>query len=154
MCWKVMRTKHEFQTMFANLGNSRAVSEELIKGLEEYVCNLYGSKEVDINKTRYKVFQRRYTRENKIIDLSLLPPCKDTLSRHIKRANTIAYIWKNSPISMVELLDTSTCGWTACSEIDWMNVPFPEDVKDVLVNDLEGVDDIYGYDEESDLEDI
>ena len=54
---------------------------------------------------------------------------------------------------MVELLDTSTCGWTACSEIDWMNVPFPEDVKDVLVNDLEGVDDIYGYDEESDLED-
>ena len=100
-----MATKHEFQTMFANLGNSRAVSEELIKGLEKYVCNLYSSKEVDVNKTRYKMFQRKFTRENKIIDLSLLPPCKNTLTRHIKRANTIAYIWKSSPISKVVLLD-------------------------------------------------
>ena len=82
MCWKVMKTKHEFQTIFANLGNSRTVSEELTKGLEEYVCNLYGSKEVDVNKIRYKMFQRKFTRANKIIDLSLLPPCKDTLTRH------------------------------------------------------------------------
>ena len=55
---------------------------------------------------------------------------------------------------MGELPDISTCGWTVCGEIDWMNAPFPEDVKYLLVNDLEGVDDIYGYEKESDLEDI
>ena len=103
---------------------------------------MYGSKEVDVNKTRYKMFPRKFTRENKIIDLSLLPPCKDTLTRHIKRASTIAYIWRSSPISKVVLLDLSTCGWTVCGEINWMNVPFPEDAKDLLVNDLEGVDEI------------
>ena len=56
MCWKAMKAKPEFQTLFINLGNSWTVSEELIKGFEEYVCNLYGFKEVDVNKTRHEMF--------------------------------------------------------------------------------------------------
>lgn len=50
--------------------------------------------------------------------------------------------------------DISACGWTDSGDIDWINVPFPEDVSDLLINDWESVDDIYDNDEESDLEDI
>ena len=93
------------------------------------------------------MFQRKYTRENNIFDLSLLPPCKDTFTRHIKRENTIAYIWNNSQQSIVEMTDISACGWTDSVDIDQINVPFPEDISDLLINNLEGIDDIYGNDE-------
>ena len=45
---------------------------------------------------------------------------------------------------MVRLLYISTYGWTVCCEIIWMNIPFPEDAKDFVVNDMEVVNDIYG----------
>ena len=61
---------------------------------------------------------------------------------------------KNSQQSIVEIPDISASSWTDSGDIDWINVPFPEDVSDLLINDLEGVDNIYGNDEESDLEDI
>ena len=56
--------------------------------------------------------------------------------------------------SIVEMPYISAWGWTDSGDIDWINVPFPEDVSDLLINDLESVDDIYGNDEGSDLEDI
>ena len=62
------------------------------------------------------MFHKKYTKENKVIDLSLLPPCEDTLVRHIRRAHTISSIWKKSINSNIEIPDLSTCGWTTSGD--------------------------------------
>ena len=46
---------------------------------------------------------KKYTRQNKVVDLSSLPPCNQVLQLHTARANTIAAIWKSSVIPMINL---------------------------------------------------
>ena len=94
-------------------------------------------------------------KENKVIDISLLPPCKDTLVRHIKRANTISSNCKKSINSNIEIPDLSTCGWTTSGGIDWLGEPFPENISDILINNSNNeIDEIFGSDEETYLEDL
>ena len=90
--WKIVEKYSRFTTMFANLGNSWEGSEEDLKFLEEFVCHLYGEKVKSVDELRYKKFESVYRNENKIQDLSLLPPCRKSLVLHLKRANYIARI--------------------------------------------------------------
>ena len=51
--------------------------------LEEFICLLYGSRRVKkVDDLRHQLFQKTYQQKNKIIDLSLLPPCQQTLRLH------------------------------------------------------------------------
>ena len=101
------------------------------------------------------MFHKKYMKENKVIDLSLLPPCKDTLVRHIRRANTISSIWKKSINSNIEIPDLSTCGWTTSGDIDWLGESFPENILVILINNSnKEIDEIFGSNKETDLEDL
>ena len=51
--------------------------------------------------------------ENKIIDLSTLPPCQSTLYLHIKRANYVAKVWKSCTREDYYNNDISEYGWYA-----------------------------------------
>ena len=63
--------------------------------MEEFVCRLYGFREKDINIVRYEIFIKKNKREKKVVDLSVLPPCKSVLHYHTLRANTVSMIWKS-----------------------------------------------------------
>ena len=56
---------------------------------------LYGTKLKSVNEARYAIF-------NKIIDMAALPPGKSVLHLHSKRANAIAYMWRNAVNPIVE----------------------------------------------------
>jgi hypothetical protein len=71
------------------------LSKDLFLGLQELVCFLYGQKMKSVNEARWSMFHSKYIRENKITDLSVLPPCESVLKLHTMRANTIAYVWHN-----------------------------------------------------------
>ena len=92
--WKIVEKCSSFTTMFANLGNSWEASEEDLKLLEEFMCDVYGGKVKSVDELRYKKFESIYRTKNKIQDLSLLPPCCRSLVLHLKRGNYIARIWK------------------------------------------------------------
>lgn len=68
-----------------------------------YVCALYGFNTSDINEARYKAFMHMCGGKEanplarmKKINCASLPPCYETLSHHIKRANFVAKMWKKA----------------------------------------------------------
>ena len=60
--------------------------------LEHFVCAMYESVRYhDVNKLRYDTFMEKCQLDsldvNKGADLSLLPPCRQTLKMHMKHVN-------------------------------------------------------------------
>ena len=93
-CWKIdiIEKNPKFIEVFASLGSSWSLQDEVHDGLEEYVRRLYGYKKKGVNYVRHQLFECTYSREDKIIDLSLLPPCRSSLRLHSLRANVVAKI--------------------------------------------------------------
>ena len=116
-----------------------------------YLC---GFRKKDINYVRHELFQRTYSRDNKIIDLSLLPPCQSTLKLHASTDNVAAKIWKSANETNVDIPDAALEGWDENLHTHWLEKAFPENVIGILMNPgfHSMDDDIYGTDQESDKE--
>ena len=80
-----------------------AVSEDVAKQLENFVCKLYGYKESNINNVRKKIVEKKCKKEGKIVDLANLPPCRSVLKLHILRAYYVAKVWNVQLEKMVVL---------------------------------------------------
>ena len=66
----------------------------LVRGLEWFVCSIYGHPRIlSVNEARKKAFWNKFNKEKKIIDLSVMPPCQSNLHYHIMRAKYVAYIF-------------------------------------------------------------
>ena len=132
-----MKSKEEYNNAFQSLGNEWDVSLTSLTHLEDYICKLYGSKKSNVNEARYERFMKKYTKENKTIDLSLLPTCRATLSLHISRGNYIACLWKTCTTADIESVPCWRYGWNSSYNIQWYeNDPFPDDVTTLLlIND-------------------
>ena len=89
--------------------------------MEEYVCQLYGQKNVKhVNEVRYKKLNRlvglnlvrNSAKSLKKVDCALLPPCNKTLYQKLKRANYISMVWSNAEnANPVGELLPSDFGW-------------------------------------------
>ena len=106
-----MEKYSKFIDMFISLGNSWSLTNENLDILEEFICYLYGHKCKTINTARYNKFKDAYEKKNKIQDLSLLPPCQQTLRLYFKRSNYVARIWKLCLIPRVCLPAVEDHGW-------------------------------------------
>ena len=67
--WKLLEKFEKFHDCFSNLGVQYEMSEELFKQLEEFVCYLYGMRIKSVNEVRWRLFEKKHKRENKIADL-------------------------------------------------------------------------------------
>ena len=155
LCWKALVKSNKFIQMFKELGNQLQLKEELVLLLEEYICCLFGkSKKKDVNVLRYEIFQNVYEKKGKIIDLSLLPPCRASLFLQSQRCNYVAKIWRSCLQADLVLEDISNHGWTVDGEIVWVQESFPDDIQAILVNENADQDDTYSdmENEESDSE--
>ena len=93
--WKAVVKKTEFVALFASLDDEVAPSEELAGGLERFVCFLYRPPHQEsVNEARRKVFWKKFNKDEKIIDLSLMPPCESNLHYHIMRANYVTNVFR------------------------------------------------------------
>ena len=146
-CWKIMKTNRGFLTAFQEIGNDWELSEHLIDLFEKFVCTLYGSKKVRVNEARYELFKKKFIKENKIIDLSLLPP---SLILHLNRCNYVACVWKSSAAPNIIYPSPSQHGWNGEFEIQWHDDIFPADLEMLLLDNIDS-DEEYeiGTDEES-----
>ena len=132
---KIVEKYSHFMTMFAKLGNSWETSEEDLKLLGEFVCHLYGGKGRSVDKLRYKKFESVYHTKNKIQDLSLLLSCHTLLVLHLKRANSIARIWKLCFQAIIDFQDISNHSWNSNGTIHWTTEEFPDDIIKILTNE-------------------
>ena len=155
LCWKALLKSNKFVQMFKELGNEWELKEELISLLEEYICSLFGKNKMkDVNLLHYEICQNVYEKKGKIIDLSLLPPCRESLVLQSERCNYLAKIWRSCLKGDMQHKDISNHGWTVDGEIDWVKESFPDDIQAILVNENRDNDDIYPdlENEESDSE--
>ena len=152
ICWEIMTKYTKFENCFAELGITVQLSMEIFNVIEEYVCHVYGYKEKSINLVRSKLFYNKEKREHKVTDLSTLPPCQDVLLFHAKRANMIAYIWRNSIHAHIDYPDINEHGWQSNGEIYWMLDAFPHDIEQLLEDerDYDGTDDDDDGDDDDD----
>ena len=89
---KKLLSKVEYQRMFQQLGEHWLMSEDLLKQLKAFVCDIYGAKKSisDVNQCRYAVFCAKKGEA----ESHQLPPCQDSLYKHCRQANYQAAIWK------------------------------------------------------------
>lgn len=82
---------------FQSIGTTATdVSESKLVQVEKFVCAMYGKPSYsDVNEVRYEIFRSRYEMKpqkktvsiNHGVDLSLLPPCRTSLCKHVQRVN-------------------------------------------------------------------
>ena len=126
VCWKLIKDSAEFLQIFGELGPQDSVSESTAAGLEKFVYSLYCEKRLSsVNRVQKIIFWRSYSRDNKVIDLSLLPPCQTSLERHIRRANYVARIWRQASHPMMNIQDPQFHGWNEDLSTDWISLPYP-----------------------------
>ena len=150
-CWKLMQKYEEFEVCFTKLGSEPNLSEDLFESFEEHTALLYGVKSKSINEARWKIFEKKRKRHNKIIDLSLLPACKSVLRLHSKRANAVAYLWRNASNPTIEFPSFTENGWTTTGDIEWIEEAFPVEVEELITRDEDNGEneDDYGSEVES-----
>jgi hypothetical protein len=149
-CWKLLEKKPKFVDVFGKLGVSAV--EEIEADLEEYVSFLYNIKGKRVNEARYAIFDRKYTKQNKAVDMSMLPPCQQTLKLHILRSSFIAEEWRSAVESSHDTGNILENGWTESMELRWPETVMPEDVRELFVDNAS--EEFMGdSDDESDAED-
>ena len=96
------------------------------------------------------MLDKKYTEKNKVIDLSLLPPCESALMLHCKRANYVAKTWKSDLNLIVSAPEIYENEWRVTGGIEWVEQIFPEVVDDILMDDE--YEETYDFD--SDIESV
>ena len=90
---------------------------------EEFVCRMYSAPnpKAGADKSRYDLFSRGKK------ELEMLPPTKDALQLHHKRANYQAKIWLQAGIQHIDIEEPASCGgWVQGAtglEVVWKTLP-------------------------------
>ena len=141
-CWKVLKSDPQYMNAFISLGSTWELDDDTFKTLEKYVCELYGKKrDVSVNEARYKVFKESYEKKNIIPDMSLLPPCQETLKLHCSRACFVSRLWRLTNHNQVNAPSPVGHGWDDDMIVLWIKEAFPEDVELLVTESQEELDD-------------
>ena len=136
LCWKQVCKDEEFSDLFAKLGTEINVTEAMYNDLPKYFCRLYGERRVkEVNGARSTIFWRKIKKENKVIEIFLLPPCQSSLRWHIVRSNYVVRMWRSALMPVMSPDDPQNHGWLPDLKTDWIDEPCPEDVTELLLND-------------------
>ena len=109
------------------------VDTEVTQSIEKYVCALYGrSKLHSVNEDRSSIFWDKYSKDKKVVELCMLPPCFGNLELHLKRSNYVAYIFRHANRLQLNLDQPSLHGWSE-TPFRWMDEYFPNDSHAVLI---------------------
>ena len=121
--WKTFKN----HTILLNNFGRGVVYEATEENAEAFICRVYSphSNATAINEVRYRLFQKDTT------DRVKLPPSKDCLVQHIKRAHHQSQIWywANIPIESGWFKDPASGQLRPRMEVD---DPLPQDITDVV----------------------
>ena len=98
-CFGVLEKKVKFQEAQTSLSNTWEVTPEMFTAIQGFIFAIYGFTKKTINKVRFDLFYQKYQNQNKIVDISTLPPCRRVLFFHVTCTNYIASIWKKTNVA-------------------------------------------------------
>ena len=70
----VLEKKVKFQETLTSLGRTWEVTPEMFTAIQGFICAIYGSIKKTINEVRFKLVYQKCQNQNKIVDMSTLPP--------------------------------------------------------------------------------
>ena len=92
--FKILSKSVEYQTVFANLGNTFSFDTDLFPAIERFVCELYGAGSCETtDEARYFKF---CCSKSKLPEPQQVPPTRDALLCHCKRVSYVTSIIKRS----------------------------------------------------------
>ena len=139
-----MRNSRKFEDTIVKWGKQWESIDELFSYSKEFIYTLYGNKENvwHVNKVWRLKFRGKHTKQNKVIDMPALSPCKETLKLHSAREN---YVAKNVEIVFAKQYGCapSFSGRSLDSEgtIEWVHNPFPSNMNAIFFDTLFDEDD-------------
>lgn len=162
--FSIMCNDPKLVTCFEKLGTQEELEDTLVRGLQNFVCRLYGyPSATGVDDVRLKMVKKRFTPGDDRplaqchgMDLSLLPPCERSLLNHIKRANYQTMIWRRASQAHPQLPCPEDNGWKRSDsgqlQINWCDGDmFPNEIVDILSEEENTTHD---SDEESVASDI
>lgn len=119
--FQLMQEKEEHVQTFRLLGSTWDLTEDLLQRLEQFVCCLFGQKTVSsVNDARVNLFKATGKFD------SSLPPCRDSLHLHAKRANYQAAVWKRCLQPNINAPSPTHDGWKLQNQeliVQWCSLP-------------------------------
>ena len=149
---KLLQKNPTFYQVFELLGESWSIPDELFTGAEEFTCVLYGKPRFQsVNELRYHLLKAKCGNKDGIdytknVDIGTFPPCKDSLTEHVRRVNYQVAIWKQALLAQPEIPDPSdNHGWIWKENIlepKWTSGNIlPQQIVDVLDEQIHPDDD-------------
>ena len=127
---KLMLEESRFINFFSEVGRTFDISEGLMSKAEEFVCCLYGKNMKEVNNARASLFKT-----GKHMD-DTLPPNKDSLGKHLSRANYQAAIHHRCLECNPSIPPPINHGWIlddGVLRVKWMDLlPAPEAVLELV----------------------
>ena len=143
---KLMAKTQEHVKLFAQLGKTFQLSEQLVNNLQEFVCKMYGKEIADIDLLRYKL----YCSKKGKCEIERLPPCMAALRQHCLRANYQTCIWRLCEEHTPDIPSPADHGWVFDEDgligINWMDCqPAPDEVciYDTVLTDIFRTFDVF-----------
>ena len=99
---------------------------------------------------RHRLYKKKFEVTNKVIDLSLLPPCFDSLTLHSFRSCYVAMRYRLSKQPNITEPIISNHGWSGDGHIKWVKKAYPAEVEFLLVNEDHVDEADREYEEEGD----
>ena len=133
--FKVLKSCELFQYTFGMVCEEFAFDEDLLPAIEEFVCKLYGLKNVSsVNEARYTKF---CASAKKVPEPQHLPPTKDELLQHCKRVSYVTAVVKRALEANIDIPSPDGYGWRidrdAGMEIQWMTQkPAPDSIVELV----------------------
>ena len=141
-----------------------SLSSSLFITLQEFMSMLYGTKLKSVNEARSAIFGKKWQKENKITDMASFPLCESVLRLHSKRANAVAYMWRNAVNLIPKFPNLEESRWYLNGDIQWVDDVFSPTIEQLLSDkisenesdsddeEIENIGDegIYGSDIDSD----
>ena len=83
-CFGVLEKKVKFQKPLTSLRNTWEETREMFTAIQKFICAIYGSTKKTINEARFDLLYQKYQNQNKILDMSTLPPREPVLFLRVK----------------------------------------------------------------------
>ena len=111
--------EEQHRTVFESVRKSFELSDDQFAMLEAFVCAMYGRPTVrDVNELPYKLFCAKGSSSPQ------LPPCRDALLLHARRANYQAAVWRLALEPRPHIPSPDSHGWKVEEgklSIHWLN---------------------------------
>ena len=118
---------------FCHLGKELEVTNDPFNVLEKFKCFLYGfPKHEEVDALHRSIFWDKFKKKKQVVDISLLPPCRDNLLLQVMRANYVGYIFRNADRLFMDVDDPTNHGWDEQMKVVWTSVCYPLDVSEFL----------------------